>query len=236
MHLNDLGTLVILTGAGISAESGVPTFRGPEGLWRDHRPEDLATEAAFRQDPELVWQFYGWRRELVAGCQPNAAHRMLVDLEREADDFHLITQNVDGLHQAAGSRNPIELHGSLWRLRCTRCAQRWEDRQTPLATPLPCCPHCGSLARPDVVWFDEALDPIVVSAAVSAAQSAQTMLVIGTSALVLPAAELPLVAKRAGAQVIEINPSQTRLSPHCDDVLRGPATSMLAAWVDQVEA
>jgi len=224
---------VVLTGAGTSAESGVPTFRGSDGLWRNHRPEDLATERAFWSDPQLVWQFYTWRRDLVAKCLPNLAHRLLADLERRVGDFCLITQNVDGLHQAAGSQRTIELHGSLWTLRCTGCGQRWEDRRTPLPDSLPVCPTCSALARPDVVWFDEALQPSILAAAVSAAGSARTMLVIGTSALVMPAAGLPLIAKRAGARLVEINPAPTPLSDHCDEVLRGPATEMLKSWVER---
>jgi NAD-dependent deacetylase len=235
MHIESVAPLVVLTGAGVSAESGVPTFRGPEGLWRNHRPEDLATEQAFQTDPRLVWQFYAWRRALVADCQPNLAHHLLANIENRLEQFCLITQNVDGLHQAAGSRRLIELHGSLWSFRCTSCGHRWEDRQVPLPDDLPRCPGCSGLARPDVIWFDEVLERSIVEAAVSAAQSARTMLVIGTSALVLPAAELPLIAKRSGARLIEINPMSTPLSAHCDEVLHGPATGMLKAWVERFE-
>lgn len=234
MPLADVTPLVVLTGAGISAESGVPTFRGPGGLWRSHRAEDLATGRAFLKDPELVWQFYGWRRDLVAACRPNPAHLLLVELEARFDDFQLITQNVDGLHQAAGSRKLIELHGSLWSMRCTRCGVRWEDRRTPLSQALPTCPQCSGLARPDVVLFDEALDPSIVEAAIAAADSARTMLVIGTSALVHPAASLPLLAKQAGARLIEINPDPTPLSRYCSEVMRGPATIMLKAWTERI--
>lgn len=235
MKISSIGQLVVMTGAGVSAESGVPTFRGPEGIWNDHRPEDLATEQAFERDPKLVWQFYAWRRDLVAKCRPNIAHRLLADLELRIDEFLLLTQNVDGLHQAAGSRRMLELHGSLWSMRCTRCRRRWEDRQTPMLRDIPICPACSGLARPDVVLFDENLEPSIMEEAVTAAKSAATMLVIGTSALVLPAANLPLLAKRAGARLIEINPSPTPLSDHCDEILRGPASDMLKLWINQFE-
>jgi len=233
MLIESVAPLVVLTGAGVSAESGVPTFRGPEGLWRNYRPEELATEQAFQTDPRLVWQFYAWRRSLVAECQPNLAHDLLADIENRLEQFCLITQNVDGLHQAAGSQRLIELHGSLWSFRCTRCGHRWDDRQVPLPDDLPRCPKCQGLARPDVVWFDEALDPSIVQAAVSAAESASTVLVVGTSAHVLPAAQLPLLAKRAGARLIEINLRSTPLSAQCDEVLHGPATEMLKVWVER---
>jgi NAD-dependent deacetylase len=236
MPLSHLAPLVVLTGAGISAESGVPTFRGPDGLWRNHRPRDLANAGAFERDPALVWQFYAWRRSLVAHCRPNLAHRLLADLESRVSPFHLVTQNVDGLHQAAGSRSAIELHGSLWSLRCTACDLCWEDRKVPMDDPVPHCPRCSALARPDIVWFNEDLQPSIVQAAWAAFESARTVLVVGTSAVVLPAAELPLVSKRAGAWLVEINPEPTPLSAHCDEVLRGPATEMVADWLARQDA
>lgn len=225
--------IVVLTGAGISAESGVPTFRGPGGLWRSFRPEDLATPQAFARDPKLVWEWYAWRREIVAGCQPNAAHRALVDIEARAPgpgNFKLITQNVDGLHEAAGSRNVVRLHGSLWQLRCTREGTRFEDRRVPLADLPPRCAQCGALLRPDVVWFGEPLDSNVLQAATDASAWARTMIVIGTSAIVYPAASLPMIAKQNGARLIEINPDETPLSGSADEVLRGPAAIELPRW------
>ncbi len=229
-----LTPLVVLTGAGVSAESGVPTFRGAGGLWRRYRAQDLATPAAFQRDPRLVWEFYAWRREVVAGCRPNAAHRLLAEMERALGDLTLITQNVDGLHQEAGSRKVLELHGSLWRLRCTRCPHRWEDRQVPLPELPPRCSRCGALARPDVVWFGEPLDPEVVEEAIAACQRARTMLVIGTSAQVSPAADLPLIAAGRGARVVEINLEDTPLTPMVDEALRGPATEALRTWWERV--
>src|SRR5688572_4541686 len=142
--------VLALTGAGVSAESGVPTFRGPEGLWRRFRPEDLATPEAFARDPKLVWEWYAWRREKVAACHPNAAHRALAALDQRVPEFLLATQNVDGLHARAGSRRMVELHGSLWRVRCTACGHVGERRE---ALPdLPRC-DCGAVLRPDIVWF-----------------------------------------------------------------------------------
>ncbi len=227
-------SVAVLTGAGISAESGVPTFRGEDGLWRTYRAEDLATPEAFYRDPQLVWEWYDWRRGLIAGCRPNAAHHTLAQMERHLDDLTLITQNVDGLHQMAGSRNVVELHGSIWRMRCTQeCQPPWEDRTVPLIVAggaLPRCPKCGSLARPDVVWFGESLPGEALAAAWAAAQRCQVMLVVGTSAVVQPAASLPLLALRRGAYVVEINPQPTPLSDAAHEVIREPAASALPQW------
>lgn len=219
-----------LTGAGISAESGVPTFRGASGLWRDHRPEDLATPEAFSRDPSLVWEFYAWRRTLVAGAKPNRAHLILAQIEAEGHDLIIITQNVDGLHQKAGSRRVIELHGSLWQLRCTLCNTRWDSIDTPLPELPPTCSECGGLARPNVVWFGESLDQRVLQQAINIIQEVDTLLVIGTSALVQPAASFPLLAKKAKVEVIEINPQDTPISRHADVVYRENATKGLELW------
>ncbi|HEY75618.1 MAG TPA: NAD-dependent deacylase [Thermoflexia bacterium] len=222
-------SVVVLTGAGISAESGVPTFRGPEGLWRSFRPTDLATPEAFRRDPALVWEWYDWRRQRIAACQPNPAHRVLAEMEAVIPDFTLITQNVDGLHQAAGSRNVLELHGNIWQVRCTTCRWSGEDRRVPLPEIPPRC-RCGGLLRPDVVWFGESLPPHILEAAWEATSRCQVMLVIGTSAVVQPAASLPVTAKRNGAYLIEVNPAETPLTPLADEVLRGPAGETIPRW------
>lgn len=221
--------IVALTGAGVSAESGVPTFRGPEGLWRAFRPEDLATPEAFARDPALVWEWYDWRRQRIAACQPNPAHRVLAEMEAALPDFTLITQNVDGLHQAAGSRRVLELHGNIWRVRCIRCGKVSENREVPLPEIPPRC-ACGGLLRPDVVWFGEPLPADVLEQAWEAAERCRWMLVIGTSALVQPAASLPIVAKRNGAYLIEVNVADTPLTPLADEVLRGPAGEVLPRW------
>jgi NAD-dependent deacetylase len=224
-------SVAVLTGAGISAESGVPTFRGEGGLWRNYRAEDLATPQAFRRDPALVWEWYDWRRGLVGACQPNAAHETLAEMEEALPDLTLVTQNVDGLHRLAGSRNVLELHGNIWRLRCTRgCRPHWEDRRVPLPEIPPRCPDCGALARPDVVWFGESLPGRELEAAFAAAQRCQVMLVVGTSAVVQPAASLPVIALDRGAYVVEVNPQSTPLSAVVDEAIRAPAAQALPAW------
>lgn len=223
------GPVVVLTGAGISAESGVPTFRGAEGLWRTFRPEDLATPEAFARNPTLVWEWYDWRRQRIANCRPNPAHRVLVEMEAALPDFTLVTQNVDGLHQAAGSRRVLELHGNIWRVRCTRCGRVGENRRVPLPEIPPRC-TCGGLLRPDVVWFGEPLPSSVLEEAWDAAVRCRWMLVIGTSALVQPAASLPVVAHRNGARLVEVNVSDTPLTPLADEVLRGPVGEVLPQW------
>ena len=227
----DVASIAVLTGAGISAESGVPTFRGDGGLWRDYRAEDLATPHAFRRDPQIVWEWYEWRRGLIEACQPNAAHLTLAKMENHFGDFVLVTQNVDGLHRLAGSRKAVELHGNIWRLRCTRnCRPAWEDRRVPLHELPPRCSGCASLARPDVVWFGEPMPVAPLESAYAAAQRCQLMLVVGTSAVVQPAASLPLLAKESGAHVVEINPQPTPLSSTVDEVLRAPAAEALPQW------
>ena len=230
-HISTIHSVAVLTGAGVSAESGVPTFRGEGGLWRNYRAEDLATPAAFRRDPALVWQWYNWRRGLIGACRPNPAHETLAEMERHFSDFTLITQNVDGLHVLAGSRRVVELHGNIWRLRCTRgCRDSWEDRAADLADLPPHCPDCGPLARPAVVWFGESLPAGALDAAWHAARRAQLFLTVGTSAVVQPAASLPLVALDAGAYVVEINPEPTPLSAHVHEAIHALAGEALPAW------
>ncbi len=224
-------SVAVLTGAGISAESGVPTFRGEGGLWRQHRAEDLATPHAFRRNPTLVWEWYDWRRQRIGECRPNAAHRTLVEMEAHFDDFVLVTQNVDGLHRLAGSQNVVELHGDIWQMRCTGdCSTGWEDRSSPLPELPVRCPRCRSLARPDVVWFGESLPPDALDAAWAAAQRCELMLVIGTSAVVQPAASLPVLALQNRAHVVEINPQPTPLSDLVDEAIREPAAEALPRW------
>jgi NAD-dependent deacetylase len=208
----------------------VPTFRGQEGLWRTFRPQELATPEAFRRDPELVWEWYDWRRQRIARCEPNAAHLTLAEMEATLSAFTLVTQNVDGLHQAAGSRRVLELHGSIWRVRCTACDWVGEDHRVPLPQIPPRCPSCEGLLRPDVVWFGESLPEDVQVAAWAAAARSRWMLVIGTSALVYPAAALPEIARRNGARLLESNISPTPLTPLADEVLRGPAGDELPRW------
>jgi NAD-dependent deacetylase len=231
--LAEARTVAVLTGAGISAESGVPTFRGEGGLWRQFRPEDLATPGAFQRDPALVWEWYRWRRRRIAEAMPNAGHAWLVALERQAPAFDLITQNVDGLHRRAGSRRVTELHGNIFRTECARrCGafideSPWRHDTATIAqdAPVPMC-ACGAPMRPGVVWFGESLNERVVSEAVRAAEGADVMIVIGTSALVQPAASLPILALRAGGAVIEINPEETPISDLANVCLRGPSAEL----------
>ncbi len=222
--------VAVLTGAGISAESGVPTFRGAEGLWRTFRPEQLATPEAFARDPGLVWEWYRWRRQRMAAVKPNAGHETLARLERRLGVFTLVTQNIDGLHARAGSRRLVELHGNVWRDRCTQNPAhvflREPSEQAGERTALPLC-DCGALLRPDVVWFGETLDPRHLDAAVESVSGAHMVLVVGTSSVVYPAAALPGIARRTGAMVVEINPEETPLSADAHVVLRGPAGVLL---------
>ncbi len=216
---------VAIVGAGVSAESGVPTFRGPGGLWRDHQPEELATPGAFQRDPHLVWEWYDWRRRRVAEATPNPAHRWLAAYERRVPSFLLITQNVDGLHGPAGSRNLVEFHGNLWVLRCTRCAWEREDRTVPLPIP-PRCPACGGLCRPGVVWFGEAIPRDALARSVAAVRACDLLLVLGTSAVVHPVAGLPELAPKA--PLVEINPAPTPLTPRARLSVRAPVGEFLA--------
>lgn len=240
--------VVVLTGAGISAESGVPTFRGPQGLWRTHRPEDLATPGAFESDPCLVWEWYLWRRDIIAACRPNAAHLALARFALETGrDVTIVTQNVDGLHAAAARQVagpadpsralPLELHGALFRDRCSGCGRRSDalpglDASSPDA--LPRCRTCGALLRPDVVWFGEILDPTVTARAFRAAGRADVCLVVGTSGLVHPAASLPAATLSAGGVVVEVNPDRTPLTAIAAHALRGCAAEVVPMLVGEV--
>lgn len=215
-----------LTGAGISAESGIPTFRGAGGLWKQFRAEDLATPRAFARDPNLVWEWYDWRRNLIAKAEPNPGHIALAELARRAARFALVTQNVDGLHDCAGSTGVLKLHGDIWTLRCTACRRSWEDLRAPLPDLPPRC-ECGAMARPGVVWFGEALPDAVWARAIDAVRASDLCLVIGTSSVVYPAAGLAQLAKSAGAKVVEINVEETPISNVVDLSWRAPAAQSL---------
>lgn len=223
--------ITVMTGAGVSAASGVPTFRGAEGLWKQFKPESLATADAFARDPKLVWEWYDWRRQKIAACEPNAAHHALATWSRRFPNFKLITQNVDGLHERAGTADTIRLHGSIWEVRCwDRCGQspsRWRDETVPYAEIPPACPHCGGLIRPGVVWFGEALDPDVIDRASAAAAECDIFFTIGTSSVVYPAASFVDHARANGAFTVEINPDATPASGAVDLVVRGPAERIL---------
>ncbi len=223
--------VAVLTGAGVSAESGLATFRGGGGLWEGHRVEDVATPGAFARDPLLVWRFYHARRSALRSAQPNPGHLALAQMEDRwgSEHFTLITQNVDGLHRAAGSRHVLEVHGSLARVRCSGCG-KVEDRGTEELPELPRC-DCGALLRPDVVWFGEYLPPDVWREAVAAVANCQCFLVIGTSAVVYPAAGLIDYARMAGASVIEINLEPTGAALDSSVALYGPSGAILPQLV-----
>jgi NAD-dependent deacetylase len=244
--------ILVLTGAGVSAESGVPTFRGGGGLWKEFRPEQLATPAAFARDPRLVWEWYDWRRRRVCECRPNAAHVALAALTiaRGRSRARIVTQNVDGLHAVAARDTattllpparadaalPIELHGSLFRVRCTACGVRHEHVEpidTSAIESLPRCDRCRSLLRPDVVWFGEPLDDVALGEALERARTADVCLVVGTSAVVQPAASLAMVTKREGGQLIEVNPDTTPLTLLADVSIRGTAADVVPRIVDR---
>jgi len=226
--------IVAFTGAGMSVESGIPTFRGPEGLWRKFRAEDLATAGAFRRNPKLVWEWYDSRRQNMARSEPNAGHIALAELQRRKPEFTLITQNIDGLHDRAGSADILKLHGDIWVLRCVRCGREVEDRRVPLEDLPPRC-ECGGMLRPAVVWFGEYLDPGVMDAAYRAAVNADMFLTIGTSAIVHPAAGLIGLAKEHGAVVVEINPAETAYSERVDYPIRGAAGEILPQLIPPEE-
>lgn len=232
-RLRNARRVTVLTGAGVSAASGVPTFRGPGGLWRQHRPEELATPQAFARDPRLVWEWYAWRRELISACRPNRAHEVLAAWTRRHPDYRLITQNVDDLHVRAGSARLIRLHGSIWELACWNAcggSGSWRDDRVPLPLP-PQCPHCGGLARPAVVWFGEPLAARDLDAARDAT-SCDVFLTAGTSAVVHPAAGLVEEAKAGGAFTAEINLEETPASRLVDVAIHAPAERVL----DRIEA
>jgi NAD-dependent deacetylase len=228
--------VAVMTGAGISAESGLATFRGAGGLWEGHPVEEVATPHAFRRDPGLVWRFYNARRANLAKVQPNPGHQALADLEDRLgeDRFTLITQNVDGLHRAAGSKNILELHGSLLRVRCSGCGQIEERGTTPLPD-LPRCLKCQELLRPDVVWFHEALPEDIWQKAEEAARMCQCFLLVGTSAIVYPAAGLIYLARDQGAKIIEINIAASEASAEVDIRLRGPSGTILPELIKRME-
>jgi NAD-dependent deacetylase len=226
-------TVTVVTGAGVSAASGVPTFRGAEGLWRTFRPEDLATPDAFARDPALVWEWYSWRRSKVSSCRPNAAHEVIARWSRDsARRVRVITQNVDDLHLRADTRDVIRLHGSLWETRCfDECAaglRAWRDEALPQRDHLPRCPHCGGLARPAVVWFGESLNANDVERA-SQAASCDVFLTVGTSAIVYPAAGFTRLAQGRGAFTAEINLEPTPASSLVDLSILGAAEAVLPA-------
>ncbi len=226
--------LAALTGAGVSQESGLRTFRDAQtGLWQQYKPEDLASPEAFARDPKLVWDWYAWRREALKSARPNAGHYALVEMEARVPRFTLITQNVDGLHRMAGSKNIYELHGNIQRVRCSECgafAETWDEGGESVLR----CAVCGGLLRPDVVWFGESLPRSALEAAVEAARTCDVFLSIGTSGVVQPAASLPFAARNKGAVVVEINLEATPLTEKADFFFQGKSGEVLPELVKAV--
>jgi NAD-dependent deacetylase len=233
--LENSRSVVVLTGAGISAASGVPTFRGKDGLWKQYRPDQLANYQAFKRDPELVWEWYLWRRNLIKGVQPNAAHFALRDLEKIIPEFTVITQNVDNLHQLSGVRNVIELHGNIMRSKCIDCGKTYEE-DILLEQGIPRCPECDSYIRPDVVWFGESLPVDALRRSHKLASECEILLSIGTSGVVEPAASIPYIARDSGAFVAEINTDTTPLTPVADVFLQHSVEILLPEIVGQLRS
>jgi NAD-dependent deacetylase len=225
-RLADFERIVFFTGAGMSAESGVPTYRGAGGIWKQYDYQRYACQPAFVRDPEAVWEFHNFRRGLVAKCAPNAGHRLIARAEAALPGVTVVTQNIDGLHAAAGSRRVHELHGNLWRVRCDACGTKVQDGHAPRDELR--CPGCGGWWRPDIVWFGDYLVDATLQAATGAIASCDLLVSVGTSAVVYPAAQLPVYAAEAGALCVEINPDDTPASHLYAVHMRGPATEMLA--------
>jgi NAD-dependent deacetylase len=227
-------SVVAFTGAGVSAESGVPTFRGDDGIWKKFKPEDLANISAFMRNPDLVWEWYSHRRKIIAGIRPNAGHYALAQLEKLLPHFTVITQNIDNLHRRAGSKTVYELHGNIERNYCMKCGALHNGEEIPTQQGVPHCLQCGGLIRPDVVWFGELLPEDEWGCSVRAAEGADVFLSIGTSGVVYPAASIPITAKRHGAYLIEINPEATPLTGSVDEFLRGQSGQILPALYERL--
>lgn len=225
--LTDAECVVVFTGAGISAESGVPTFRGDEGLWKKFKPEELANFDAFMKNPDLVWEWYKHRKELISSVQPNAGHYALAAMETRYNSFSVITQNIDNLHQRAGSRSVHELHGNITHNYCVGCGIPVTNEEIHTQEKAPRCRNCGGLVRPDVVWFGENLPIEEWNESVAASERADVFFSVGTSSVVYPAASLPMIARRSGAFLVEINIEPTELSHSADEVLLGKAGEIL---------
>jgi NAD-dependent deacetylase len=219
--------VVAFTGAGVSAESGVPTFRGNDGMWAKFKPEELASMNAFIRNPDLVWEWYAQRKQIMASITPNPGHLALAEMEKVFSKVTVVTQNIDNLHRRAGSSRVLELHGNIERNYCIQCGRPYSNEAVLSSQKAPNCGTCGGLVRPDVVWFGEMLPEEEWDAALRAMESADLVLSIGTSGVVYPAASLPMAAKHAGAFLVEVNPEATPLTPHVDEFLKGLSGAML---------
>lgn len=234
-RLKEAKVVSVLTGAGVSAESGVPTFRDPGGIWEKFRPEQLANFEAFMSDPDFVWSWYQHRREIMRDVKPNPGHFALAEMENLFDEFNLITQNIDNLHNRAGSKRVTELHGNIERNYCLKCRTFYNELDVTEKKVLK-CEKCGGLVRPDVVWFGEMLPVNALEHAESSAAASDVFLTIGTSAEVYPAALMPLIAKRSGAYVAEINLNPTVMSMDLHEAIRGKSGEVLSALVEKIKA
>ena len=261
-RLKSAESVGILSGAGLSAESGIPTFRGKDGLWNRFNPTELATSEAFSQDPKLVWKWYLWRMHLIANARPNPAHYAIARMEELLPEFLHITQNVDGLHREAGGKKFVELHGHIFDGKCRFCGKLYPaeefSRIYPFASKeflrtisedelkeeifrmvdegeLPLCPNCGEIVGPGVVWFGESLPEDALNRAFAFAEGCDVFIVVGTSGVVQPAASIPLIAKKSGALLVEVNPQETPLSPYCDFVFRESASSALPKLLEALK-
>ncbi len=232
--LADAKSLLVITGAGISAESGIPTFRGSDGLWKNYRAEELATPWAFERDPVVVWQWYDWRRGIIGEAQPNPGHLAIKELEDMFPHFLLITQNVDGLHARTGIRNIIEIHGNLWRVRCVRDGRESMLTDVPLEEIPPRC-DCGALLRPDVVWFGESIPGAALRQSFHALETCDALLVVGTSGVVYPVASFPEEVKGNGGLVIEVNMEETPITRVADISLFGRSGDILPEIVKELK-
>jgi NAD-dependent deacetylase len=235
-----ISRVVVLSGAGISAESSVPTFRGEDGLWRNYRAEQLATPEAWRANPELVWEWYAWRRGLIAGCEPNPAHHACAKLEKELADSWIVTQNVDGLHRRAGAKKIVEIHGSIWKIRTMDFGEErfdWDPDTGSTQEKIPWSEgEPRRMMRPGVVWFGESLPEEGLEKAVELCSTADLCIVVGTSGIVYPAAGFPEISRRSGVPVVDINVAPTNISNYADAFLQGPAGEMLPPLVDEIIA
>lgn len=224
--------ITVLTGAGISAESGIPTFRGTDGLWKNFRPDEIASPQAFKDNPEFVWEWYDYRRKIISESKPNPGHFALAELERQKENLTLITQNIDGLHQIAGSQNIVEMHGNIWETRCEKCGVVEKNYEVPLSKLPPLCKKCGQIARPNVVWFEEVIPIRVIDSILLAIEQCDLMLIIGTSGIVEPAASMGLVAKQSNKKVVEINLENTPNTGLYDISLQGKSGEILPLFYE----
>ena len=233
--IDDSSKITVLTGAGISAESGIPTFRDKEGMWNNINPQDIASPRAFKKDPQLVWEWYDWRRRIINKANPNQGHYALAEIERQKEKFTLITQNIDGLHEIAGSINLVELHGNIWEIRCEKCDTVNKNYEVPIPEIPPKCEKCGEITRPNVVWFEEIIPMHQIDQALLSIEESDLMMIIGTSGVVEPAASMGLLAKQSGKQVIEINLEETPNSAIYDISLQGKSGEILPLFYDIAE-